>query len=103
MADDTTKQQQFWMLVIAIIILLIFLYFYRPFETYLVAHIPSISRRANVSEGSGMLPRSASRRINASAADVPCGICNDDMAGISCETALHSSADRLKPVIEPSR
>ena len=42
MADDTTKQQQFWMWVIAIIILLIFLYFYRPFETYLVAHIPSI-------------------------------------------------------------
>src|SRR6202167_5730265 len=42
MAGDTTKQQQFWSAVIAVIILLIFLYFYRPFETYLVAHIPFI-------------------------------------------------------------
>jgi hypothetical protein len=42
MADDTTKQQQFWSTVVAIIIVLIFLYFYRPFETYLVAHIPFI-------------------------------------------------------------
>ena len=42
MADDTTKQQQFWSAVVAVIILLIFLYFYRPFETYLVAHIPFI-------------------------------------------------------------
>jgi hypothetical protein len=42
MADDTTRQQRFWMWVIAVIILLIFLYFYRPFETYLVAHIPFI-------------------------------------------------------------
>ena len=42
MADDTTKQQQFWIGVVAVIILLIFLYFYRPFETYLVAHIPLI-------------------------------------------------------------
>ena len=42
MADDTTKQQQFWAWVIAAVILLIFLYFYRPFETYLVAHIPFI-------------------------------------------------------------
>jgi hypothetical protein len=42
MADDTTKQQQFWIAVVAVIILLIFLYFYRPFETYLVAHIPFI-------------------------------------------------------------
>jgi hypothetical protein len=42
MADDTTKQQQFWIGVVAVIILLIFLYFYRPFETFLVAHIPSI-------------------------------------------------------------
>jgi len=42
MAEDTTKQQQFWIGLIAIIILLIFLYFYRPFETYLVAHIPFI-------------------------------------------------------------
>lgn len=42
MAEDTTKQQQFWIAVVAVIILLIFLYFYRPFETYLVAHIPFI-------------------------------------------------------------
>jgi cation transport ATPase len=42
MADETTKQQQFWIGVVAIVILLIFLYFYRPFETYLVAHIPLI-------------------------------------------------------------
>ena len=42
MADYTTKQQQFWIWIVAVIILLIFLYFYRPFETYLVAHIPFI-------------------------------------------------------------
>jgi len=42
MADATTKQQQFWIWIVAIVILLIFLYFYRPFETYLVAHIPFI-------------------------------------------------------------
>ena len=42
MADDTTKQQQFWAWIVAVVILLIFLYFYRPFETYLVAHIPHI-------------------------------------------------------------
>jgi cation transport ATPase len=42
MADETTKQQQFWIGVVAVIILLIFLYFYRPFETYLLAHIPFI-------------------------------------------------------------
>ncbi len=42
MADDTTKQQHFWMWIVAIVILLIFLYFYRPFETYLVGHIPFI-------------------------------------------------------------
>lgn len=42
MADDTTKQEQFWIWVVAIVIFLIFLYFYRPFETYLVAHIPLI-------------------------------------------------------------
>jgi len=42
MADDTTKQQQFWIWLVAVVILLIFLYFYRPFETYLVAHIPFI-------------------------------------------------------------
>src|ERR1700683_1252694 len=42
MADDTTKQQQFWSAVVAVIILLVFLYFYRPFETYLVTHVPFI-------------------------------------------------------------
>ncbi len=42
MADDTTRQQQLWIGIIAVIILLIFLYFYRPFETYLVAHIPLV-------------------------------------------------------------
>lgn len=42
MADDTTKQQQFWIGIVAVIILLIFLYFYRPFETYLLAHMPFI-------------------------------------------------------------
>src|ERR1700733_13580211 len=42
MADDTTKQQQFWSAVVAAIILLVFLYFYQPFERYLVAHIPFI-------------------------------------------------------------
>jgi len=42
MTDDTTKQQQYWIGIVAVIILLIFLYFYRPFETYLVAHIPFI-------------------------------------------------------------
>ena len=42
MSDDTTKQQQFWIWLVAVVILLIFLYFYRPFETYLVAHIPFI-------------------------------------------------------------
>jgi ABC-type xylose transport system permease subunit len=42
MADETTKQQQFWIGVVGLIILLIFLYFYRPFETYLLAQIPLI-------------------------------------------------------------
>jgi uncharacterized membrane protein len=42
MTDETTKQQQFWIGVVAVIILLIFLYFYRPFETYLLAHMPFI-------------------------------------------------------------
>ena len=42
MAEDTTRQQHFWIGVVAVIILLIFLYFYRPFETYLVEHIPLI-------------------------------------------------------------
>jgi cation transport ATPase len=42
MADDTTKQEQFWIWIVAVIILLVFLYFYRPFETYLLAHTPFI-------------------------------------------------------------
>src|ERR1700739_1460463 len=42
MSDDTTKREQFWIWLIAVVILLIFLYFYRPFETFLVAHIPLI-------------------------------------------------------------
>jgi hypothetical protein len=42
MAEDTSRQVQFWIAVIAVVILLIFLYFYRPFETYLTAHIPLI-------------------------------------------------------------
>jgi len=47
MADETTKQQQFWIGVVAVVIILIFLYFYRPFETYLLTHIPFI-RFSNV-------------------------------------------------------
>jgi len=42
MADAIPRQQRFWIAIIAVVILLIFLYFYRPFETYLVAHIPFI-------------------------------------------------------------
>jgi hypothetical protein len=42
MADDATRQQHFLVAIVAIIILLVFLYFYRPFETYLLAHIPLI-------------------------------------------------------------
>lgn len=42
MADSTTKREQFWIGIVAVIILLIFLYFYRPFETYLLAQIPFI-------------------------------------------------------------
>ncbi|MDE0727385.1 MAG: hypothetical protein OSB82_13080 [Alphaproteobacteria bacterium] len=44
MAEETStrRQPKFWIGLIALIILLIFLYFYKPFETYLVAHIPGI-------------------------------------------------------------
>jgi hypothetical protein len=45
MADDTTKQQRLVIGIVALIIVLIFLYFYRPFETYLQAHIPFIHFR----------------------------------------------------------
>lgn len=41
-ADATTRAPRFWVGLIALIILLIFLYFYKPFETYLVANIPGI-------------------------------------------------------------
>jgi hypothetical protein len=44
MAEETStrRQPKFWIGLIALIILLIFLYFYKPFEIYLVAHIPGI-------------------------------------------------------------
>ncbi len=44
MADESTDQRRprFWITVIAIVILLIFLYFYKPFETYLIANIPNV-------------------------------------------------------------
>ena len=42
MAEETDRQHRFWIALVAIIILLVFLYFYRPFEAYLVAHIPLI-------------------------------------------------------------
>ena len=43
MAEETSGQRQkFWVGLIALIILLIFLYFYKPFEVYLLAHIPQI-------------------------------------------------------------
>jgi len=43
MTDDTGRQRpRFWIAVIAIIILLIFLYFYAPFEAYLVENIPNV-------------------------------------------------------------
>jgi hypothetical protein len=44
MAEETTtgRRAKFWIGLIAVIILLIFLYFYKPFESYLVAHIPQI-------------------------------------------------------------
>ncbi len=44
MAQDTTdtRRSRFWITVIAVIILLIFLYFYDPFESYLVENIPGV-------------------------------------------------------------
>ena len=43
MAEETIgRQPKFWIGLIALIIFLIFLYFYKPFETYLVARIPGI-------------------------------------------------------------
>jgi hypothetical protein len=44
MAPDTNQSHRprTWIVVIGVVILLIFLYFYKPFETYLVASIPNI-------------------------------------------------------------
>jgi hypothetical protein len=43
MVEDTSwRQHRAWITLVAIIVLLVFLYFYRPFETYLIAHIPLI-------------------------------------------------------------
>ncbi len=44
MAQETEgeRRPRFWIGLVSIIILLLFLYFYRPFESYLVAHIPQI-------------------------------------------------------------
>jgi hypothetical protein len=44
MADDSGKsaRARFWMTLAALVILLIFLYFYKPFESYLTSHIPEI-------------------------------------------------------------
>jgi len=48
MTDETGRRRpRFWITVIALIILLIFLYFYPPFEAYLVANIPNV-RFSNV-------------------------------------------------------
>jgi len=43
--DGDWRQHRSWIALVAVIILLVFLYFYRPFETYLVAHIPLIHFR----------------------------------------------------------
>lgn len=45
MAKEATvswRGPKFWIILLAIIILLIFLYFYQPFESYLVANIPNV-------------------------------------------------------------
>lgn len=44
MAEDSgnSPRARFWITVAALVILLIFLYFYKPFENYLTAHIPEI-------------------------------------------------------------
>lgn len=49
MAEETRdwRRPRFWIVLIGIVILLIFLYFYQPFETYLVEHIPGV-RFSNV-------------------------------------------------------
>src|SRR5215813_9699448 len=40
--DGGWREHRFWITLVAVLILLVFLYFYRPFETFLVAHIPLI-------------------------------------------------------------
>ena len=45
MADASDRQRRFWIALVALVILLVFLYFYQPFETYIVAHIPLIRFR----------------------------------------------------------
>ena len=40
--DSGWRQHRFSIALVAVLILLVFLYFYRPFETFLVAHIPLI-------------------------------------------------------------
>lgn len=44
MVEDSGKsaRARFWITLAALVILLIFLYFYKPFESYLTAHIPEI-------------------------------------------------------------
>jgi len=43
MAQDTGwREHRFWIGLVAVIILLVFLYFYRPFEAYLIVNIPRI-------------------------------------------------------------
>ncbi len=42
MEDPGWQQHKLWIALVAVIVLLVFLYFYRPFETYLVAHVPLI-------------------------------------------------------------
>ena len=40
--DSGWRQHRFSIALVAVLILLVFLYFYRPFETFVVAHIPLI-------------------------------------------------------------
>lgn len=49
MANETANwhKPRFWIILVGVLILLIFLYFYQPFEAYLVANIPNI-RFSNV-------------------------------------------------------
>jgi hypothetical protein len=42
MEDPGWRQHRPWIAAVAVIVLLVFLYFYRPFETYLLAHIPFV-------------------------------------------------------------